>query len=53
MKTKNLSSIILTFVGILILFLFPNPEENFLAYFATALFFIILITFLLIKSKKK
>jgi len=40
-------------LGFIILFLFPEPETNFLAYFGTALFFIILTTFLIIQQRKK
>ena len=55
-KTKiNFSYIILIIIliGLGILFFFPSPEDNFLAYFGTALFFVILIIFLIIKYKKK
>jgi len=52
MKINNLIPIII-FIGILTLFFFPEPESNFLAYLGTALFFIILIVFLIIKSKKR
>ncbi len=38
------------FIGLAVLFSFPEPESNFLAYVGTALFFIILVIFL---SKKK
>lgn len=51
MKTNTLIPIII-FIGLLTLFLFPNPEENFPSYVGMGLFFIILIVFLLIKSKK-
>jgi len=37
------------FIGLAVLFSFPEPESNFLAYVGTALFFIILVIFL---SKK-
>jgi len=39
--------------GIIILFFFPSPEDNFLAYVGTALFFVIVIVFLIIKTKSK
>jgi len=55
MKNKkfNLWIIVVSVVGVFVLFSFPNPETNFLWYFATALFFIGLIVILfLIKSKK-
>jgi len=44
---------IIIFIGLAILFFFPSPEENFFAYIGTALFFIIVIVFLIIKFKKK
>jgi len=51
--TKHDSIILITiFVGVLILFIFPEPEENFLAYFGTFMFFVIL-TLILIKTRKK
>jgi membrane protein YdbS with pleckstrin-like domain len=40
-------------LGFTVLFFFPEPESNFLAYFATALFFIILTIFLIIFGKRK
>jgi len=42
---------IVILIGIAVLFFFPEPETNFLAYVATALFFIVLVVFLIIKSK--
>jgi hypothetical protein len=44
---------IVIIIGIVTLFFFPEPETNFLAYLGTALFFIILIIFLIIWNKKK
>lgn len=41
------------FIGLIVLFFFPEPETNFIAYVGTALFFIIVIIFLIIKSKRK
>jgi len=52
MKTQTLIPIVIL-IGIAVLFFFPEPETNFLLYIGTALFFIILIVFLLIKSKNK
>jgi hypothetical protein len=52
MKIQTLIPITIL-MGLVILFFFPEPETNFLAYFGTALSFIILITFLIIKSKKR
>jgi len=52
MKKQDLIPIFII-LGLVILFFFPNPETNFLAYLGTALFFIILITFLSTKSKKR
>jgi len=40
-------------LGLFILFIFPEPETNFLAYVATALMFIIIITLLIKKKNKK
>ena len=40
---------IIIFIGISILFFFPSPEENFLAYLGTAFFFVIIIILLIIK----
>jgi len=39
-------------IGITVLFLFPEPETNFLAYIGTALVFMILTIFLIIWQKK-
>jgi uncharacterized membrane protein YbhN (UPF0104 family) len=52
MKVNHLIPIIL-FIGLVILFFFPEPETNFFAYFGTALIFIIIIVFLIIKYKNK
>jgi len=52
MKINNLIPIIII-IGFAILFFFPEPETNFIAYLGTALFFIILIIFLLIKNKRR
>jgi len=43
---------ILLILGFIVLFFFPNPESNFLAYLGTALFFLILIIILIRKRKK-
>lgn len=40
-------------IGILVLFFFPEPATNFLAYLATAITFILLIVFLKKWQKKK
>jgi hypothetical protein len=40
-------------IGIMVLFFFPEPETNFLAYSLTALFFIIVTVLLIIKFKRK
>jgi hypothetical protein len=40
-------------IGILILFFFPNPESNFILYIGTALFFVIIVIFLILKSKRR
>jgi len=38
--------IISMLVGLIALFFFPEPETNFLAYFGTAIFFVVLTVFL-------
>jgi len=48
----NYSIPLVIILGITILFFFPEPETNFLAYVGTALFFIILTIFLIIWEKK-
>jgi asparagine N-glycosylation enzyme membrane subunit Stt3 len=40
-------------IGIAVLFLFPEPETNFLAYISTALIFIMLTIFSIIWEKRK
>lgn len=50
MKMNLIALIIL--LGITSLFFFPNPEENFLLYIGTALFFVVLTILLIIKNKK-
>jgi len=52
MKINYLIPIIII-VGLITLFLFPSPENNFFAYIGTALFFIIVVVFLINKSKRK
>jgi hypothetical protein len=52
MKINYLIPIVIIF-GLIILFFFPEPETNFFAYAGTALFFVIAIIFLVIKSKTK
>ena len=44
---------IVVIIGLIILFFFPSPEENFLAYIGTALVFIAIIVLLIIKSRRK
>jgi len=51
MKTNKLI-LTISIIGIFILFFFPSPEENFIAYLGTIVFFAIII-FLLVKFKKK
>lgn len=56
MKKEILNQWILAvcIIGVIILFLFPEPESNFLVYLGTILFFVIIIISLIrIKSKKK
>jgi hypothetical protein len=52
MKINNLIPLTII-LGLMILFIFPEPENNFLAYIGTMLFFIILTIVLIIKSKKE
>jgi len=40
-------------VGLIILFFFPEPQTNFIAYSVTAIFFIILTVVLSKKQKKR
>jgi len=44
---------IIVIIGIIVLFLFPEPETNFLLYVGTALFFIILTIFLIFWRRRK
>ncbi|MBL7059340.1 hypothetical protein ISS08_02715 [Candidatus Pacearchaeota archaeon] len=39
-------------IGLIVLFFFPEPETNFLSYFLTAIFFIVLTIMLFKKFKK-
>lgn len=50
-KTKYLVSVVVV-VGFFVLLFFPEPESNFLMYMSTALAFVGLITFILLKNKK-
>jgi FtsH-binding integral membrane protein len=52
MKINYLITVVLI-IGVIVLFFFPSPEDNFLAYIGTALFFIILVIFLRVWHKKK
>lgn len=52
MKTNYFIPII-AILGIIVLFFFPEPETNFLAYVGTALFFVIITVLLIIKSRRK
>jgi len=52
-ERQRIWGIIFCIIGAITLFLFPEPESNFLAYLGTALFFVIIIIKLFrIKSKK-
>ena len=44
---------IVIILGLMALFFFPSPEENFLAYMGTALFFVIVVLFLSVWSRRK
>ena len=52
MKNKYLIPIVII-IGVVTLFFFPEPESNFFAYLGTALFFIMLIVFLLVWYRRK
>jgi len=52
MKINYLIPIVII-IGLITLFFFPEPETNFLAYAGTALLFIIVVIFLIIKSRRK
>jgi len=52
MKFKYLTPLIIL-IGIVVLFFFPEPETNFLAYIGTALIFIMLTIFSIIWEKRK
>jgi L-asparagine transporter-like permease len=51
MKTVNFIPLVIL-IGVVVLFFFPEPQTNFLAYVSTALFFVLLVVFLIIKSQK-
>jgi len=44
---------IVIILGLMTLFFFPSPEENFLAYMGTALFFVIVVLFLSVWRRRK
>jgi len=52
MKFNYLTSLIIL-IGIAVLFFFPEPETNFLAYIGTALIFTMLTVFSVIWEKRK
>jgi hypothetical protein len=52
MKPNYLIPIVLI-IGLIVLFFFPEPETNFLAYVGTALFLVIILVLLIIKSRRK
>ena len=52
MKINNLIPIIIL-IGFAVLFFFPEPETNFLAYMGTALLFVVITIILLFKNKKR
>jgi len=51
MKQKNLIPFVVI-IGMIILYFFPEPEENFLVYLGIILFFIFVIIFLIRKGKR-
>jgi len=48
---KQYLILLVILIGILVLFFFPEPETNFLAYAGTALAFIIFIIYLIRRKK--
>jgi len=50
---NNLPIIAVIIIGLAVLFFFPEPETNFLAYSGAALFFLILTILLIVRKKKK
>ena len=54
MRFKNINLIpVIVLIGVAILFFFPNPESNFLAYLGTGLLLLIVVIFLIYRSRKK
>jgi uncharacterized membrane protein len=51
MKVNYLIPVVII-IGVVTLFFFPEPETNFLAYLGTALFFIIIIVFLIVWHRR-
>jgi len=49
----NYLTLLIIFIGIAVLFFFPEPETNFLAYVGTALIFITLTIFSIRWKKRK
>jgi len=52
MKINNLIPLVIL-IGVFVLFFFPSPEENFLIYLGTLLFFVVIIFLLLRWTNKK
>jgi len=52
MKISYLIPIVII-LGLITLFFFPEPETNFFAYAGTALFYIVIVIFLLIWHRRK
>ncbi len=50
MKVNYMIPIVII-LGVVTLFFFPEPETNFFAYLGTALFFIVLTVFLIVKHR--
>jgi hypothetical protein len=50
-KKNEIMIIAVLFLGLLTLFFFPEPQTNFAYYAATALFFAVIIAFLIKKNK--
>ena len=52
MKTNYIIPLIII-LGVLVLFLFPNPEDNIIAYFGVMILLIAIVIFLLIRFGSK
>ena len=53
MKLNNFLIPLVAIIGILVLFFFPSPEDNFILYVSTAVIFIILVFVIAMIGRKK